>query len=66
MRDLCLKAGRRQIVRGPTRGEHLLDLVVTGIESASACVISKMADHFIVTVKLNLTLPQSVSHSRKV
>ena len=66
MRDLCLKAGPRQIVRGPPRGEHLLDLVVTDIESASASVLSKITNHSIVTVKLNLTLPRSASHSRKV
>ena len=45
MRKLCSELGLRQIVRGPTRGDYLLDLVITDIESASAAVSSKVADH---------------------
>ena len=66
MRDLTLKAGLRQIVRGPTRGAHLLDLAVTDIESASATVAAQIADHSIVITKLNLTLPRTASHTQKV
>ena len=66
LRDLCLKSGMQQIVRGPTRGEYLLDLAVTDIASSTATVSSKIADHGIVTVRLNLSIPQTVAHSRKV
>jgi hypothetical protein len=66
MRKLCSEVGLRQIVREPTRGDYLLDLVITDIESASAAVSSKVADHSIVTSRLNLTLPRTVSHKRKV
>ena len=66
MRDICLKNGLRQLVREPTRCENLLDLVLTDIESASVSVTSKIADHSVVTTRLNLTLPQTASHERKV
>ena len=66
MRHLCLKMGLRQIVRGPTRGNHLLDLCITDIESATASVSEKTADHAIVTSRLNLGIPQTVGHRWKV
>ena len=66
MRDLCSKRGLRQIVRGPTRGDYILDVSITDIESANASVSAKIADHSIVTARLNLTLPQTAPHSRKV
>ena len=66
MRNRCLKMGPRQIARGPTRGDHLLDLCITDIEFASASVSEKIADHAIVTSRLNLALPQTVAYSRKV
>ena len=66
MRKLCLELGLRQIVREPTRGYYLLDLVVTDIESANVAVSAKVADHSIVTTRLNLALPQTVAHKREV
>ena len=66
MRDICLKNGLRQLVREPTRGEYLSDLAITDIESASVYVASKIADHAIVIARLNLTLPQTAAHKRKV
>ena len=66
MRDICLRNGLRQLVRVPTRGEYLLDLAITDIESASVYVASKIADRAIVIARLNLTLPQTAAHKRKV
>ena len=66
MRNVCLKTGLRQIVRGPTRGENLLDLLMTDIESASVRVASKIADHAILLAHLNLSIPQTVVQKRKV
>ena len=66
MREWCRGAGFRQIVRQPTRGAHLLDLGITDIESASATVAAQIADHSSVIIKLNITLPRTLSHSRKV
>ena len=66
MRDICLKTGLRQMVREPTRGDHLLDLVVTDIESTSVFITSQIADHCVITARLNLSIPRTASHSRTV
>ena len=44
MRDICRRKGLHQIVRQPTRGQYLLDLATTNIESASVAVMPKIAD----------------------
>ena len=66
MRNVCLKSGLRQIVRGPTREQHLLDLVITDIESVSVVVASKIADHAVLLASLNLSIPQTVAQWRQV
>jgi hypothetical protein len=66
MRDACSRNGLRQIVRKPTRFDNLLDLSITDIEAAHASVSAKIADHAVVTTSLNLALPKTSSHSRKV
>ena len=66
IRSICLQNWLRQLVREPTRGECLLGLAITDIESANACVASNIADHAIVIARLNMTLPQTAAHKRKV
>ena len=66
MRNVCLKSGLRQIFRGPTREQHLLDLVITDIESVSVVVASKIADHAVLLASLNLPIPQTVAQWRQV
>ena len=66
MRELCLRKGLWQMVREPTRGEYLLDLAVTDIESASVSVSSKIADHATLTARFNLTIPRTATQTRKV
>ena len=44
----------------------MLDLSITDIEAARANISAKIADHVVVTTKLNLALPQSSAHQRKV
>ena len=66
MKEVCLRKGLRQMVRQPTRGEHLLDLAITDIDLASVSVSAQISDHSLISVRLNLSLPRSVSYSRKV
>ena len=53
-------------VRGPTREQHLLDLVITNIESVSVVVASKNADHAVLLASLNLSISQTVAQWRQV
>ena len=64
MRNICRRKGLHQIVRQPTRGQYLLDLAFTDIESASVVVMPKIADHAILVARLNLTIPRTASHKR--
>ena len=44
----------------------MLDLAISGVEGASAAVSARIADHAVVTVGLNLSLPRTASQLRKV
>ena len=54
-----------QLVRSPTRGENLLDLVLSDIE-AKCEVMPKIADHNAVLIKVGLSVPEVKHHSRVV
>ena len=66
LKDLCLKENLRQLVWRPTRGDHLLDLAITDIESAAVSICPKIADHLALMVRLNLSLPECFSHCQDV
>ena len=59
--DCCFS----QLVQQPTRGENLLDLVLSDIE-AKCKVVPKIADHSGVLVTVDLDTPQTRRHSRLV
>ena len=49
--------GLEQIVRDPTRGKYLLDLVLTDLgKAASACVLPGIADHNVVLARFCFSL----------
>jgi exonuclease III len=66
MREHCLRQNLRQMMRRPTRGDYLLDLVITDIDSVSVSICPKIADHAVLLVRQNLSPPECFSHSRKV
>lgn len=62
----CVKAGWEQMVKGPTRGEYLLDLVMTDIEQMRHRILSKLADHALIWAQLVISIPTSVASKRQV
>ena len=57
----------KQVVREPTRGEYLLDLVLTDIpELLSVCPVLEISDHGVVCVDLHVTGPSFASIPRAV
>ena len=48
----CEERGLRQLVREPTRKEHLLDLVLSDFESVKCTVEPEVADHKVVVATL--------------
>ena len=57
MRCATAQMGLRQIVRQPTRGNHLLDLVLTDVQGATTRVLPKTADHCVVEVSAPFPVP---------
>ena len=62
----CQQLGARQVVRGPTRESHLLDLTLTDLDNVSAKVIPGVSDHEIVISTLKLSMPECEVVRRKV
>ena len=64
MRDFWLERRFREYVRQPTRGEYLLDLVLSNLGSEIKIdVISEIADHRGVFGALQFPLPQPKTFS---
>ena len=66
MKTFCDFHGLLQIVRQPTRNDYLLDLAITDIGGAKADILSYIADHKGVLVKLSLTAVSETEIKREV
>ena len=66
LQDYCRELGVQQVVREPTRGENLLDLVLTDMDNVDAKVLPRIADHKVVLVTLKLRLPVQRTQKREV
>ena len=66
MRDVAYEYGLTQLVREPTFGDNLLDLVMSDLDNVVCSVMPKIAHHKGVLVKLKLPVPLSASIKRVV
>ena len=66
LKQICDDHALRQIIDKPTRGNYLLDLALTDIDSCKAQVAPQIADHHAVFFKMQCPMPQSVGISRQV
>jgi hypothetical protein len=66
MRMFCLQHGFRQLVKEPTRGPNLLDLLMTDIDDVKCRVLPAIADHSGILASLKLRVPRTVIIQRKV
>ena len=57
LHKFALDAGMQQLVRGATRNQYLLDLVISDVEGLRCEVLSKIADHALVLARMNLPVP---------
>ncbi len=63
----CCDNGFKQLVREPTREDHLLDLVLTDMDEAiGATVLPKIADHNVVRAQFALQVASIAPLSREV
>lgn len=66
LQQKCQELGLEQIVHEPTRGNYLLDLALTDIPEAKATVLPAIADHRVVQIQLDLTVPKTQAIRRQV
>ena len=64
--SICKDIGLTQLIREPTRGEHLLDIVLSSVTEMKTEVLPLMADHNPVTATLKLSVPSHVVAGREV
>ena len=57
LRDAAERMGCRQLVQGPTRRIHLLDVVLSDMPNAKTTVIAAVADHAAVLATFHMEVP---------
>ena len=63
----CDTYGFEERVRQPTRGKHLLDLVLTDLHTDVKCkVLPKVADHHAVLAQVTRSVPSEVKVTREL
>ena len=66
LKKFCDDRGLRQVVRQPTRGANLLDLLLTDMEGVGCKVLPKIADHKGLLCTLPLQAPRLAIVTRTV
>ena len=62
LHDISDQLGMRQIVREPTRGKYLLDLVLTDVPDCTARQCAAVADHKGVITQVTFKIPETAAH----
>ena len=66
MRLAAAEMGFKQVVRKPTSGSYLLDLVLTDIQGVEVEVLPQIAVHCLVEVTAPLPMPMAMTVQREV
>ena len=64
--EMSCKLGFKQLVKEPTRGEYLLDLLLTDLEDCAAKPWHVVADHKRVLTRVNFKVPETAAHQREI
>ena len=56
LRTVCVDSGLKQLVHGPTRGDYLLDLVLSDCEGVKCKKLPQIADHSLILAELDLPM----------
>ena len=64
--DLSKQLGLRQLVKEPTRGKYVLDLVLSDVPDCTATPCAAVADHKGVLTRVNFKIPETAIHQREV
>lgn len=66
LKDICGEANLKQFVREPTRGDYLLDLVLSDQDNIQVEVLPMVADHKLVLTSLVFKVPEMTTRLRTV
>jgi hypothetical protein len=66
LRDFCAVQGLKQMIKEPTRGPYLLDLILSDVSDIKCKVLPAIADHKAIVASLILMVPKSVTLQRTV
>ena len=65
--SICRENSLKQVVTKPTRGDNLLDLVLTDVSALlKVQVLPELSDHRIVSIDLEVVVARSQAYSREV
>ena len=66
MSAVCANLQAVQSVKGATRGEYLLDLIITDLPDVKASILPQISDHAIVEANVEMTVPTEEVYERHV
>ena len=66
LKEICEENGMLQLVRRPTRGENLLDLLLSDIDNCKAMIADPIADHRAILAFVKLPMPREIIVQRDV
>ena len=66
LNDISDQLGMRQLVREPTRGKYLLDLVLTDVLECTARPCAAVADHKGVLTQVTFKIAETATYQREV
>ena len=62
----CMASGFKQFVKHPTRGENLLDLIISDLDRCKVEILPQISDHNMVLATFDLGVPESEVIARTV
>ena len=62
----CSANGLKQLVKRPTRGDHLLDLVISDLQARAVEILPAISDHHMVLANFDIGIPESTLITRTV
>ena len=66
LHTICKEHSLKQLVREPTRGPNLLDLVLSSLHASKVAVLPKIADHNALLINIDLPAPRTTFTERTV
>ena len=66
LKRICDEHSLKQMIDEPTRGDYLLDLVLTDLENCKTQVVAPIADHRGIVAKVAFPCPKALLVSREV